>query len=344
MKPTVEAMLCASGTEKDLDNPNNVSETKWDGTRIWAGKYEGEPFVLNRENVDYTTRLTEVVTALDFIPSEDVIFDGEAVVFDANGRTNFKGSQSRCSTTNLMKQKLAKLKYPIIMQSFDLIRLDGKDLRNQQWQSRNALLRDLLEESLQETVRLTVSHYEDKRQHFDEAVALGEEGVIVKDIHSVYVGKESKSWRKVKHWNPERCLVVGYTEGTGRREEFFGSLILARADDQGHLKYCGKVGTGFNDAELRKITGILRDGEIENDPVDARDSNDKRIDYTPVSVDLEVTIKFYESSERGVFRFPSMLKDENGRSMIHYGRSIMATPGPKQADLKTLLDSLTRGG
>ena len=342
MKPTVEAMQCASGTEKDLDNPNMVSETKWDGTRIWAGKYEGEPFVINRRNVDYTDRLTEIVAALEGIASEDVIFDGEAVVFDANGRTNFKGSQSRCSTTNVAKQALAKLKYPLVMMSFDLIRLDGKDIRNHQWQSRNALLRDLLKESLQETVRLTVSHYDDKREHFNEAVSLGEEGVIVKDIHSVYVGKESRSWRKVKHWNPERCIVVGYTEGTGAREEFFGSLILARADDQGYLKYCGKVGTGFNKAELRKITGLLREGEIENESVDARDSNDKRIDYTPVSVDLEVTVKFYESSERGVFRFPSMLKDESGRSMIHWSRSIMATPGPKQASLKSLLDGLTR--
>lgn len=343
MKPTVEAMRCTSGTEADLNDPNAVSETKWDGTRIWAGKAEGDPFVINRENVDYTTRLTEIITALEGIASEDVIFDGEAVVFDANGRTNFKGSQTRCSTIDMAKQRLAKLKYPIVMQTFDLIRLDGKDLRNYQWETRNALLRGLLEESLQETIQLTESHYDDKREHYDEAVALGEEGVIVKDIHSVYVGKESRSWRKVKHWNPERCIVVGYTEGTGAREKLFGSLILARSDDQGYLKYCGKVGTGFNKAELRKITGILREGEVADKPVDARDSNDKRIDYAPVSVDLEVTVKFFESSERGVFRFPSMLKDEKGGNMIHWSRSIVATPAPKQADLKSLLDSLTRG-
>ena len=97
MKPTVEAMLAHPGTEKDLGRSNTVGEEKYDGTRIWAGKVEGEAFVINRRNIDYTDRLLDVIEALDGIPSEDFILDGEACVYE-NGRSILEYSQKRCST------------------------------------------------------------------------------------------------------------------------------------------------------------------------------------------------------------------------------------------------------
>jgi len=342
MKPTVESMLCHSGTEKDLDDPNKAADLKFDGTRIWAGKNEGIPFVINRKNVDYTDRLLDVIEAIKLIPSNDFILDAEACVYE-NGRTVFEYSQRRCATQDRAKQATYTLKYPLVVETFDIVHLDGKDLRNHTWQSRRQILESLFSDTMQRTIRPSVVAYtaEDKRKMYDEAVARGEEGVVLKALHSTYVGKRSKSWLKVKKWYDELCRVVGYTEGTGKRDNLFGSLMLARPDDTGRLVYCGKVGTGFNDSEVRHIAGLLKEAEIETGLVTARNSTGKAIMYTPVDIPLEVTVKFFETSKNGVFRFPSLLKDDRGKNLIHYNSStIKAQPG--QTDLKSLLNSLTR--
>lgn len=341
MKPTVEAMLCESGTERDLDSPNKAADVKLDGTRIWAGKVEGMPFVINRANVDYTDRLIDVIEALNGIASEDFILDGEACVYEG-GRTIFEYSQRRCATKNPTKQAMYMLKYPLVVETFDIVHLDGKDVRNYTWQSRRQMLEDLLKESLQRTIRpVAVAYGEDKRKMFEEVTARGEEGVVLKALHSPYLGKRSRFWLKVKKWYQERCRVMGYTEGTGKRDNLFGSLILAKPDDSGRLVYCGKVGTGFNDAEIRHIAGLLKAAEIETGMITARNASGKPILYTPVDIPLEVTVKFFETSKNGVFRFPSLFK-ENGKNLIHYGAdTIKASPG-QQSDLKALLEKLSR--
>lgn len=341
MKPTVEAMLCESGTEKDLDSPNTAADVKLDGTRIWYGKKEGMPFVINRRNVDYTDRLIDVIEALDGIASEDFILDGEACVYEG-GRTIFEYSQRRCATKNPTKQAMYILKYPLVVETFDIVHLDGKDVRNYTWQSRRQMLEDLLKESLQRTIRpVAVAYGEDKRKMFEEATARGEEGVVLKALHSPYLGKRSRFWLKVKKWYKELCRVVGYTEGSGKRDNLFGSLILAKPDDLGRLVYCGKVGTGFNDAEIRHIAGLLKAAEIETGMITARNASGKPILYTPVDIPLEVTVKFFETSKNGVFRFPSMLK-ENGKNLIHYNSDTIKAHPDQQTDLKLLLEKLSR--
>ena len=342
MKPTVEAMLADPGTERDLGKPNTAGEEKFDGTRIWAGKVEGEPFVINRKNIDYTDRLIEVIEALDGIPSEDFIIDGEACVYEG-GRSILEYSQKRCSTQDPFKQARYKLKYPIIVETFDIVHLDGKDLRSYTWQSRRQVLEGLLKDPKQLTIRPSVVAYtaEDKRKMYDDVVARGGEGMIVKSLHSPYLGKRSRLWLKVKKWIPARCRVVGYTDPTpgGKRDGFFGSLILAKPDDSNRLVYCGKVGTGFTDAEVEHIFGLLQAAEIPTGTITARNAKGKAIMYTPVDIALEVTVKYQEVTKNGVFRIPSMVK-ENGVNQIHYGGDTIKAKG--QSDLKSLLDSLER--
>jgi bifunctional non-homologous end joining protein LigD len=334
----VKAMRCESGTTDSLEDPTMAAEVKYDGTRIWAGKENGVSFVKNRENVDYTNRLTEVVEALDTVASDDIIFDGEAVVYDEKGRSLFEYSQRRCSTEDPTKQRALRLKYPMVVETFDIIRLDGKDLTSMPWDERKELVEQMLKYVRSKAMHIAPHTIDDKIRFYEEAVKRGEEGVILKSLHSPYVGSRSNYWLKVKKWYTERCKVVGYTEGEGNRDQRFGSLILARQSDEGFLVYCGKVGSGFNWREVKEITKILEAGRIKEKPVVAVDANKKAIPYTPVSVDLEVTVKFYESSKNGVFRFPSLLKDEAGNNMIHYGQS---TIRGKTMDLRSLLMGVT---
>ena len=350
MSVLVEAMLASKGSEKDLKKPNTAGEFKLDGTRIWAGKKKGVPFIINRKNVDYTDRLPEIVALLNQIPSDDFIIDGEAVVYE-NGRTIFEYSQRRCSTQNQSKQAEYRLKYPLVIETFDIIHLDGKDLRNYTWQSRRQMLESLFEHPTQSVIRPTVVGYtiEEKQKMWNDVVARGGEGMMVKAMHSPYLGdaegkKRTRFWLKVKNWIHARCRVVGYTDPTpgGKRDGFFGSLILAKADDSGFLVYCGKVGTGFNNAEVEHIFGLLQAAEIATGIVTARESSGKPILYTPADIALEVTVKFQEITKRGVFRMPSMVKDKRKKNLIHYGAdTIKASPG-QQSDLKALLEKLSR--
>jgi len=349
MKPNVEVMRCESGTEEELGNPNTAASLKFDGTRIWAGNVEGKGFIINRMNVDYTDRLPELVEVIETLP-ENVILDGEAVWYNEAGRSIFEGSQRRCATQDMNKQRQYRIQYPLVIETWDIVELDGKDLRNMTWQSRDYLLSELLKESVQirggvripNVVRYVPNYFgEDQQTLFDKAVEMGEEGVIVKDVNSPYVGKRSRSWRKVKKFYHERVKVVGFTEGSGTRDNLWGSLILARPDDQGILRYCGKVGSGFDMAEVRNISKILNAGELDNIEVDARDSTDKQIPYTPVNVPTEITVRFQESTKNGVFRMPSVSKDKQGNNLIHYNDpTIKATP--KAMSLKDMLEGMSR--
>ncbi|KKN44927.1 hypothetical protein LCGC14_0688050 [marine sediment metagenome] len=352
VKPTAECMLASKGSEKDLRRPNTAGEKKLDGTRIWAGKAKGAPFVINRKNVDYTDRLPEIVAALNEIPSDDFTIDAEACVYE-NGRTIFTLSQRRCSTLDPGKQAEYRLKYPLVIETFDIVYLDGEDLRNHTWQSRRRVLEKLLKDPKQSFIRPTVVVYtvEDKLKMWDDVVARGAEGMMVKALHSPYLGdaegkKRTRFWLKVKKWNQERCRVVGYTAPTpgGKRDGFFGSLMLAKPDDLGRLVYCGKVGTGFSDAEVKHIFNLLREVEIETGLVRARDSNNKAIRYTPVDISLEVTVKFQETTPRGVFRIPSMVKDKHKKNLIHYNSSTVQGHPGQQTDLRALLEKIAKKG
>ena len=160
---------------------------------------------------------------------------------------------------------------------------------------------------------------------------------MLKKLDSPYEGRRSTNWLKVKKWDSDRCRVVGYTPGEGRRSDVFGALILAKADDNGKLKYVGKVGSGFNDIELHQLFKILSEGR-GGEPVFEFWVGEK---YIPVDVSLEVTVKYFETTRDGVFRFPSLLKDKVGRNMIHLESTIRGTP-PKVMDLKALLENARR--
>jgi len=130
--------------------------------------------------------------------------------------------------------------------------------------------------------------------------------------------------------------VVGYTQGTGSRESTFGSLIIAKPEDDGTLSYRGKVSSGLSAAEVRQIYKLLQEHKSDTRQVLTKEP------FTPVDIPLEMTVKFYEVTKNGVIRFPSMLKDEQGRNMIHHESTIFGTPQPKQTSLSALFGSMKK--
>ena len=340
----IRPMLAETGTMQDLQDPNAAGELKLDGTRAWLVKQDEEKGIWGRPrkgvSTDYTDRLREVREAIEGIPAGSFIIDVEIVYFDKSGRSIFEGSQRRCSTQDKAKQQEYEVSWPIQAMAFDLIHLDGKMLHNYPWETRKQILQDLLKESLQNGITFLPHTIDKKQEFYNRVTARGEEGIMLKRLGSRYEeGRRSRSWLKVKHWNKERCLVIGYTEGTGKRLGYFGSLILAQPGPDGRLSYVGKVGSGFDDAEVRKIYQMLKAAEVDDPRADVRTSTGKRVDHTSVNIELEIEVRFQETTKRGIFRMPTVLKDEYGHNLIHYNsRRITAKPRP--TNLKDMLKEL----
>ena len=162
--------------------------------------------IFNRKGVEYTDRLPELIEAAKRIPAGDFILDGEACWFDENGRTLFKGSQIRCSTQDKTKQRIAQLKYPIVMLAFDILSLDGKNVEHWPLEERKMILDDILR-TVPPDIRSLKHTTTRKRALYEEVIARGEEGLILKRSGSRYErGKRSNSWMKVKKWYSESYL------------------------------------------------------------------------------------------------------------------------------------------
>jgi len=286
-------MLCATGDLTDLRRQGYVSEPKFDGTRALIIKENGVVTLRNRHGIDYTKRLPEIVKAAEEIPA-DFKVDGEAVfVNPKTGKVEFTPCQRRCSTH--FPDYQLKREIPIVHKSFDLLELNGEYLTDKPLRKRKQLLDHLLAGY---TTIEYVPYRHDCEEHFKEVKKAEEEGLVLKDLKSRYENARSFSWLKVKNWRPpETCQVVGFTSGNNARAHFFGSLVLEQ-----NGVYRGKVGTGFNDWELRQIKDILNDAPRVAKPFDIGEP------YTAVKTDLKVQVKYYKITENGVMRFPVFIK------------------------------------
>jgi len=284
-------MLCEDGDLSDLTRRGYASEWKHDGTRVLVIKEKGKVTLQNRDGIDYTRRLTEMVTAAEEIPG-DFIIDTEAVyVNPETGREEFTPSQRRCSTQDWAKILWLRERYPITGMAFDILSHDGINVETLPYLKRKALLERLLDGH--EGVLQFVQHRFDLAKHWDEVKQREGEGLILKDINSRYEHKRSYSWLKVKNWRFQVGEVVGFTAGKNSRAWFFGALVLAKDG-----KFIGTVGGGFNNWELRQVKDILTGSPKVDKPFDIGEP------YTAVKTDLKVEVKYYQITENNVMRFP----------------------------------------
>jgi len=292
-------MLCETGDLTDLRRQGFVSEEKLDGTRVLITKENGVVTLRNRHGIDYTKRLPELVKAAQQIPVKQFKIDGEAIYINPKtGEIEFTGSQIRCSThfpDFWLKQDL-----PIRHKGFDLLMLNGEDIRDKPYYVRKQFLEDEIFSGC--TGNKTIEYVpfrKDCVDHFEEVKKADQEGLVLKDLKSRYENARSYSWLKVKNWRPpETCSVIGFTEGKNSRRHFFGSLVLAQNGG-----YRGKAGTGFNDWELRQIKDIISDAPRSTRPFDIGEP------YTPIETSLKVKVKYYKISKKNkVMRLPVFLE------------------------------------
>jgi ATP-dependent DNA ligase len=280
----------------DLRRPGLAAEEKWDGTRVKVEKKNDKVTLINRNGINYTHRLTEIVDAAEQIKGNFVI-DTEAVYINPDTKeVEFTPCQRRCSTQDWVKQYLLRQEFPITGEAFDIMELYGLDVTHQPYLARKKLLFELLEDSPAE-IQYTPYTFELEKA-WEDVKRRGSEGLVLKDINSPYVFYRSFSWLKLKNWKFQRVHVVGYTPGQGARSPFFGSLVL-EIDEV----FVGCAGSGFNEWELIQTNNIIKDAPEMSKPFEIGEP------YTAIKTSLEIEVKYYKRTEaNNVMRWPIFSK------------------------------------
>lgn len=231
------AML-ATLTDQRFSDSAWIYEPKFDGERAFAYLHAGEIRLLSRNQQNLNKTYPDLLDVLLNQNAESFILDGEIVAFEGD-LTSFSKLQQRLGVREISLQKAYEA--PVYYYLFDILYLDGFDLRKLSLRNRQLLLKTVIQ--YKDPLRLTEGITEGGLKYYQEACQKGWEGVIVKRLDSPYQNKRSMDWLKFKCHKNQELIIIGYTSPKGQREEF-GALVVGYYDNA-ELKYAGKVGTGF---------------------------------------------------------------------------------------------------
>jgi bifunctional non-homologous end joining protein LigD len=269
--PTSIHPMLASIVEKPFDDPNWLFEIKWDGYRAIAFLENGSVRLVSRNHNDLTPRYPELCELTKFVKAKAAILDGEVVVLDGQGRSSFSLMQQRTGIRKHGRQATPRSELPVLYYAFDLLYLDGYDLRQVWLEERKRVLMEIL--TAGEIARYSDHYAGQGMALFDAAKEKGLEGILAKRRNSCYEERRSREWLKIKITQTVDCVVGGYTDPDGTRQ-YFGSLVLGLYNKKKGLIHVGQAGTGFDHGTLKQIAAILKPIETSQipftGPVDAR--------------------------------------------------------------------------
>lgn len=232
------------------EGPEWAYEIKWDGYRIAVHvEVGGEVRVLTRGGHDWTYRFPTIVKAVRELGPATMILDGEAVVLDEQGRSDFNALVG-----SLGGRGGKKVSTDTVFYAFDLLYLDGHDISMLSLEERRMLLDPLLEHA-SGAVRLPEMIESDGASLFASAAELGLEGIIAKRLDVPYRSGRGGEWRKIKCVQADTFVIIGY-EPSASTPGAVGSLILA-GQKGNDLVHVGNVGTGFSDSVARQLRNQL---------------------------------------------------------------------------------------
>lgn len=261
--PTAIQPMLASIAEDPFDDPNWLFEIKWDGYRVISFIENGKVRMVSRNQNDLGPRYPELRELPKLVHAKSAILDGEVVVLDEHGRPSFSLMQQRTGIRAHGRQAPTRPDLPILYYVFDLIYLDGYDLRRVGLDDRKRVLRQILPS--EELVRYSDHHAGQGVALFQVAKQKGLEGIVAKKCNSCYEERRSREWLKIKITQTADCVIGGYTSPDGARQ-YFGSLVLGLYNNKKQLIHVGHAGTGFNHATLKQIFEVFKEIEAKKSP------------------------------------------------------------------------------
>ena len=244
---TVSPQLATLVKQMPADDPCWVYEIKFDGYRLLTRIERRSVRCFTRNGHDWSAKLPALVAALAKAGFGSCWLDGEIVVQGAGGVPDFGALQNafdNASTAN------------IVYYVFDLLFYAGHDLRPLPLVERRKILRKLVNRAGLEHVRFSEAFSESAQGLLDAARKLGLEGVIGKRMDAAYRAGRSPAWIKLKTQLRQEFVIGGYTSPKSSRAGL-GALLLGFYDAAGALQYAGNVGTGFDDATLKRLATRL---------------------------------------------------------------------------------------
>jgi bifunctional non-homologous end joining protein LigD len=301
-----------------------IHEIKYDGYRALCEIRDGEARLITRHGKDWTDRFAPVARAAEKLPVSQAILDGEVVVLEPDGTTSFQSLQNALAENR---------QDDLVYFAFDLLYLDGYDLRKAPLLARKEALDKLLA-GRAGAIRMGDHVETDGEGFYRQACTFALEGIVCKRGDLPYHSGRNKDWLKVKCLKRQEFAIVGFTDPEKSRVGF-GALLLAVNDDKGELVFAGKVGTGFNDRTLRELRARMNKLEIDkpafkNPP---RGAEARRSHWLKPQLVGEVA--FTEWTREGILRHPTfqgLREDKSPREIVR--EEPQAPPDGKKVEAK----------
>jgi len=308
-------MLATLAESPPHDEKNWTYEMKYDGFRALAAIVDGEVAMLSRNELDLAPRFPRVYEALKKMKPRELVVDGEVVVLDAKGAPRFQLLQQGGSERLFL---------------FDVLWLDGEDLRARPYIERRKILETLCAKAppgIEPSRTLAMSG--EKALKF--AADGGWEGIIAKHNPSLYEPRRSKQWLKLKALKEQEFAIVGWQPSSANAKDV-GSLHLAVNED-GQLRYAGKVGTGFNAKSRSLLREVLARDHTDKPPV-ADPPRDRQAHWVKPRLVAQVAFTEWTSDNR--LRHPSFLglREDKGVDEVVRERAIQVNAAPKASSRK----------
>jgi bifunctional non-homologous end joining protein LigD len=275
------------------DGDGWLHELKFDGYRIQALKSKGKVTLYTRNGENWTERYPTIAEAVSKLKVDEVTLDGELVAIDANGRSDFGTLQNAASNDDILLRYYA----------FDLLNLDGEDLRPKPLTERKSRLEKLLKRVGDPL------HYSDHiagrgERVIEKACAMHLEGIVSKKADAPYRSGRGLSWIKSKCIGNDEFVIAGYRR-SDKRGRPFSSLLLGEYDGD-RLLYRGRVGTGFDESTLKDLSAKMRPLERKSSPLDEppQEARNRAVWVTPR---LVAQVSYTERTADGRLRHPSYL-------------------------------------
>lgn len=228
-----------------------IHEIKYDGYRMQARIDGGKVKLLTRKGLDWTNRFRTIEADVKRLPIGSALIDGEIVVQDENGVSSFSGLQA-----DLKAGRKERLAYFV----FDLLYLEGSDIRNVALEKRKELLQIITSAIGESRIRYSDHMEGDGTEILGHACRMGLEGIISKRKDSPYRSGRAKLWLKSKCTKSQEFIIIGYVPSSAS-DRAIGSLVLG-AYQEGKLIHVGRAGTGFSETLARDLMRRLKPFEI----------------------------------------------------------------------------------
>ena len=284
-----------------------VYEVKFDGYRMLARVDRGDVRIVSRNAQDWTARLPTIAAAVRRLDLHDAWLDGEITVAGADGRSSFQALQ------NALDGAPGRIDY----QLFDLLWLDGEDLRPQPLAARVARLRQL---PLRAPLHLSGQLDADGATAWEAACRMQLEGLIGKRLDARHVSGRSAHWIKLKCRPSQEFVIGGWTDPAGSRALLGALLVGVHAD--GRLRYAGRVGTGFTEATLRQLNAALAPLARTDCPFDPPPRLPRSPGVHWVDPQRVAQVEFAEWTDEGLLRhasFQGLRDDKPARAIVREG-------------------------